>query len=89
LVLNSLWSILFFGMKNPALAFGEIIILWLFIIVLIVLFYPLNKIASYLLIPYLLWVSFASILNFSIWQLNKNSIPFPIGNNSHLTEQIK
>ena len=70
LLFNSLWSILFFGFQNPALAFFEIIILWLMILALIILYYQVNKTAAYLLIPYILWVSFASILNFSIWRLN-------------------
>lgn len=70
LALNALWSILFFGLKNPLLAFIEIIILWLTIVALIILFYKIDKIAALLLVPYLLWVSFASILNFSIWRLN-------------------
>ena len=70
LVLNALWSILFFGLKNPFLAFIEIIILLVMILIIIVLFYRIDKTASYLLIPYLLWVSFASILNFFIWRLN-------------------
>ncbi|MFA6307736.1 MAG: TspO/MBR family protein [Patescibacteria group bacterium] len=70
LVLNSLWSIAFFGLQNPALAFLVIVLLWVSILVLIIRFYRINKLASYLLIPYLLWVSFASVLNFSIWQLN-------------------
>ena len=70
LVLNSFWSIAFFGMQNPALAFLVIILLWLVILTLILRFYKINKLASYLLIPYILWVSFASVLNFSIWQLN-------------------
>ena len=71
LALNTLWSILFFGMHNPALAFAEIILLWIAILACIILFYPLSERASYLLLPYLLWVSFASVLNYSIWQLNK------------------
>jgi translocator protein len=70
LVLNALWSILFFGFKNPGLAFLEIIVLWLFIAALVVLFYKIDKTAGYLLIPYLAWVSFAGFLNFSIWRLN-------------------
>jgi translocator protein len=70
LALNALWSILFFGLKNPSLAFLEIIVLWLFIVVLVVLFYKIDKTAGYLLIPYLAWVSFAAFLNFSIWRLN-------------------
>lgn len=70
LVFNSLWSIVFFGMKNLSLAFGVIVILWSMIAYLIKLFSEIDKRASYLLIPYLLWVSFASALNFAIWQLN-------------------
>jgi translocator protein len=70
LILNSFWSVSFFGMQNPALAFMVIIVLWLVILMLIIRFYKINKAASYLLIPYILWVSFASVLNFSIWQLN-------------------
>lgn len=70
LVLNALWSILFFGMKNPMLGFFEIIILWVFIVLCVIKFYPVSKIAAWLLIPYLLWVSFASVLNFKLWMLN-------------------
>jgi len=70
LVLNALWSIIFFGMKNPGLAFFEIVVLWLFILLSIITFHPLSKKASYILIPYLLWVSYASVLNFAIWRLN-------------------
>jgi len=70
LVFNALWSFIFFGLKNPMLAFFEIIVLWLMILALIILFYKIDKKAAYLLIPYILWVSFASILNFSIWKLN-------------------
>ena len=70
LILNALWSIIFFGMHNPGLAFLEIIILWLFILITLIKFYKINKIAGLLFIPYLLWVSFASILNYAIWMLN-------------------
>ena len=70
LVLNSLWSILFFGLKSPLFAFIEIIILWTLILFTIRYFYKISKTASYLLIPYILWVSFASILNFAIYYLN-------------------
>jgi tryptophan-rich sensory protein len=61
---------LFFGLQNLGLAFFEIIILWLMILALIILYYQVNKTAAYLLIPYILWVSFAAVLNFSIWRLN-------------------
>ena len=70
LLLNTLWSILFFGLKSPFAAFIEIIFLWIFILISIILFFRISKIAAYLLIPYILWVSFASVLNFAIWQLN-------------------
>jgi benzodiazapine receptor len=70
LVFNSLWSIIFFGLKSPAYAFFEIIFLWLFILLCIIYFYPVSKISAVLLIPYILWVSFAAFLNFSIWRLN-------------------
>jgi tryptophan-rich sensory protein len=70
LALNALWSILFFGLCNPMLAFFEIILLGLFIFETIKAFAVLDKISSYLLYPYLAWVSFAALLNVSIWQLN-------------------
>lgn len=70
LVLNAIWSILFFGLRNPAIAFVEIVFLWIFIILTIKEFSKISKVASYLLYPYLAWVTFASLLNFAIWQLN-------------------
>ncbi len=71
LALNALWSYLFFGLMNPMLALLEIVILWLMIYETYVQFGRINKIAGYLFIPYLLWVSFAMVLNASIWWLNK------------------
>lgn len=71
LILNALWSIIFFGMRNPTLAFIEIVVLWIAIFLTIKSFYRISKLASYLLIPYILWVSFASVLNLSIAILNK------------------
>jgi tryptophan-rich sensory protein len=71
LALNALWSYLFFGLHNPMLAGLEIIILWLVIYETYLQFSKINKIAGYLLIPYLAWVSFAMILNASIWWLNR------------------
>lgn len=70
LALNSIWSILFFGLQNPFIAFIEIIVLWFAILATIILFYKIDRRAAYLLIPYILWVSFASLLNYSIWILN-------------------
>ncbi|HUV46747.1 MAG TPA: TspO/MBR family protein [Candidatus Bathyarchaeia archaeon] len=68
--LNILWSIIFFGLRLPLVAFLEIIILWLFILLTIIKFFPISKKSAYLLIPYLLWVTFASVLNFYIVRLN-------------------
>lgn len=70
LTLNLLWTILFFGLKNVLFAFIEIIILWIFILLTIITFYKQSKTAAFLLIPYIVWVSFAAILNFSILYLN-------------------
>lgn len=71
LVLNALWSVLFFGLKNPTLAFLEIIPLWICILLTIRSFLPVKKEAAWLLFPYLAWVSLATILNFSIVVLNR------------------
>jgi tryptophan-rich sensory protein len=71
LALNALWSYLFFGLKNSMLAGVEIVILWLMIYETYLKFSKINKISGYLMIPYLLWVSFAMVLNASIWWLNK------------------
>jgi len=70
LILNILWSILFFGLKSPLLAFVEIILLWIAILITLIKFYKVSKQSAYLLIPYLAWVGFAAILNFSIFYLN-------------------
>lgn len=69
-VLNVLWSYLFFGLENPMYSFVEIIFLWIMILATILSFYKVNHVAAYLLIPYILWVSFAAFLNYSIWRLN-------------------
>ena len=70
LVLNSLWSFLFFGLERPLFGLIEIPILWVFILLTIIQFWKIDKKASYLLIPYLLWVTFAAVLNYYIWFLN-------------------
>lgn len=70
LALNAVWSIIFFGMKNPTLAFIDIIALWVSIVLTIKAFSKINKLAGNLLIPYLIWVSFASFLNLAIVVLN-------------------
>lgn len=71
LALNALWSFVFFGLKAPGLAFAEILVLWVSIVLTIVWFYQVMPFSGLLLIPYLAWVSFAAILNHSIWQLNR------------------
>lgn len=70
LALNVLWSIIFFGLKSPSFAFLEIVILWAAILLTIIKSLKVSKIAGVLLIPYILWVSFAAVLNFFIWKLN-------------------
>ena len=71
LVLNFGWSFLFFYFKWPGIAFIEIMIMWIAIIMMILTFYRISSLAAYLQVPYLLWVSFASVLNGAIWYLNK------------------
>jgi len=70
LILNCFWSISFFAMKSPLLAFIAIVLLWITILITIYYFFKVNKTAAYLIIPYILWVSFASILNFWIVLIN-------------------
>ncbi len=71
LILNGLWSYIFFGRHAIGAAFAEIIILWLFILLTMILFWKRSPLAGAFILPYLLWVSFASILNYSIWRLNR------------------
>jgi len=70
LVLNALWSYLFFGANRPDLAFFEILLLWVLILLTMLLFWKVRTAAGILLLPYLLWVTFASVLNFALWRLN-------------------
>lgn len=70
LVLNGLWSPVFFGLESPVLGLVVIVPLWILIMICIRIFYPINKTAAYLMVPYLFWVSFATLLNASIWYLN-------------------
>lgn len=70
LLLNIFWSIIFFGWQSPGGAFAEIIFLWFVILVTVVIFARISRPAMLLLIPYIIWVSFAGYLNFSIWQLS-------------------
>jgi benzodiazapine receptor len=70
LTLNAAWSPLFFGLKSPALAFVVIVLLWLAILATLRAFWRANRISGALLLPYLGWVTFAAVLNFSLWRLN-------------------
>lgn len=67
---NALWTWLFFVWRQGGLAFAEVLLLWVLIIATLVLFSRVSKLAAALLLPYLVWVSFASVLTLSTWQLN-------------------
>ena len=70
LVLNSLWSYLYFGAQQPMLAFVEIVLLWIVIFVTTLGFWKVTPAAGMLLVPYLCWVAFAAVLNLQLWRLN-------------------
>jgi tryptophan-rich sensory protein len=70
LALNTLWSLIFFGRRSPLAALIEIVFLWIAIVLTIVTFARISPKAALLLMPYLLWVSFAALLNGAIWRLN-------------------
>ena len=69
--LNALWSLIFFGRRAPLAALIEIALLWAAILVTVVAFWKVSRPAALLLLPYLLWVSFAAALNLEIWRLNR------------------
>lgn len=70
MVLNALWSIIFFGLHSPGGALVVIVFLWVAILATMIAFYKISKPAAWLLLPYILWVSFAAYLNYSIYVLN-------------------
>ncbi|MFC1905493.1 TspO/MBR family protein [Chloroflexota bacterium] len=70
LVLNSLWSVIFFGLQSPLWGMILIVLLWIAIIFTMLKFYKISTAACWLLLPYILWITFAATLNFSIWILN-------------------
>ena len=70
LFFNMLWSPLFFGLRQPALAFVDIVLLWLALLGTVAAFWKARPLAGALLVPYLAWVTFASMLNFALWRLN-------------------
>lgn len=74
LAFNALWSWLFFGWHRGALAFAEILMLWALILSTLIAFWRVRPWAGVLLVPYLLWVSFACMLNYSIWRLNLQAL---------------
>jgi translocator protein len=70
LTLNFFWSIIFFKLQQPGWALAEIIIMWVMILLTMLWFGKISPTAAWLLVPYICWVSFASVLNYSIWRLN-------------------
>ena len=71
LALNALWSILFFGLRSPGAALIDIVVLWLILIRLYIRFRAIDRLAGWLWLPYVLWVSFAATLNAAIWEINR------------------
>ena len=71
LLFNALWSPLFFGLHNAALALLDIVLLWLAVLATVAAFWKAHALAGALLFPYLAWVTFASVLNFALWRLNR------------------
>lgn len=71
LALNAIWSPIFFGFNSVGNALTIIVLLWAAIVLTILIFKKISKTAAWLLVPYILWVSFAMYLNFAIWILNK------------------
>lgn len=70
LFLNALWSVIFFGLKNPGLALAEIVALWVAVALTAKEFYKVEKRAGWLLLPYIAWLTIALLLNAGIWALN-------------------
>lgn len=70
LAFNAAWSWLFFGLHNPGMAFVDIVLLWAAIAATMVAFWFRSAVAGILFVPYLSWVSFAAVLNFTLWRLN-------------------
>lgn len=74
LAVNALWSWLFFGWHLGGWAFADVVLLWVLILATLVAFWRIERLAGALLIPYLLWVSFAAVLNYAVWQLNPQAL---------------
>lgn len=71
LVLNMLWSYFFFYLRSPLSGLIDILLLWILILLTIMKFFPLNRTAALLLTPYILWVTYAAVLNYALWHLNR------------------
>ncbi|HET7273651.1 MAG TPA: TspO/MBR family protein [Longimicrobiaceae bacterium] len=74
LVANALWTWLFFAWREGALAFAEILILWVLILATLIAFWRTRRLAGALFVPYLLWVTYATFLTYSVWQLNPGKL---------------
>jgi len=74
LVFNTLWSWLFFSWHLGGWAFADVLLLWGLILVTLISFWRVSRLAGLLLVPYILWVSFAVILNYTVWQLNPQAL---------------
>ena len=70
LALNAAWTPLFFGLHWTGVAFAEIVLFWFFIAATFAAFRPVSRAAAWLLVPYLAWVGFAAVLNFTLWRMN-------------------
>jgi translocator protein len=70
LVLNAMWSYLFFGLHRPDIAFFDIVVLWAVILAVVLLFWRVDQLAGVLMLPYLAWVGFALFLNCTLWRMN-------------------
>lgn len=78
LVFNALWSVLFFGLRRLDWAFAEVLVLWALILTTLTRFYRIDTRAGWLLVPYQAWVTFASILNFTVWRMNRDKVESPV-----------
>ncbi|MFN8446344.1 MAG: TspO/MBR family protein [Caldilineaceae bacterium] len=74
LIFNALWSVLFFGLHRLDWAFAEVVVLWSLILTTLTRFYRIDARAGWLLVPYQAWVTFASILNFTVWRMNRDKV---------------
>lgn len=71
LALNAGWSVIFFGLRHPGWALAELVLLWVSILVTMISFWEVYWCAGLLFVPYFVWVTFAGILNFHVWKLNR------------------